>query len=126
MAIFESVGRIGGTLIAMVETRMELAALEIEEESQRVLGYFALALLSLILFGIAMVLVSLTIILVFWDSYRLEAALVLAALFGVASALVGMKLKTAFKTRPRMLASTVAELNKDVNYFRNAGRDNEE
>ncbi len=126
MAIFESVGRIGGTLIAMVETRMELAALEIEEESQRVLGYFALALLSLILFGIAMVLVSLTIILVFWDSYRLEAALVLAALFGVASALVGMKLKTAFKTRPRMLASTVAELNKDVNYFRNAGRENEE
>ena len=125
MAILDTVGRIGGTLLAMVETRMELAALEVEEESQRLLGYFALALLSLILFGIAMVLVSLTIILVFWDSYRLHAALVLAALFATAGTLVGMKLRTAFRTRPRMLAATVAELNKDVNFLRNAGHQDE-
>ena len=125
MAILDAVGRIGGTLLAMVETRMELAALEVEEESQRLLGYFALALLSLILFGIAMVLVSLTIILVFWDSYRLHAALVLAALFATAGTVVGMKLRTAFRTRPRMLAATVAELNKDVNFLRNAGHQDE-
>jgi uncharacterized membrane protein YqjE len=126
MAIIETVGRIAGTMLAMVETRMELAALEIEEESQRLLKFFMLALLSLILFGIAMVLVSLTIILVFWDSYRLQAALVLAALFGVAGTVAMMKLRKAFATRPRMLASTVAELNKDVNYFRNAGSGHEE
>ncbi|UUZ50544.1 hypothetical protein LP420_12460 [Massilia sp. B-10] len=58
----------------MVQTRLALAAVEIEEESQRLLGYFVLALLSLILFGIAMVLVALTIILVFWDSYRLRSS----------------------------------------------------
>ena len=126
MAIFDTVGRIGSTVLAMVETRLELAALEVEEESQRLLGYFMLALLSLILFGIAMVLVSLTIILVFWESYRLEAALALAALFAVAGTIIIMKLKSAFAARPRMLASTVAELNKDVLFFRNAGRDNEE
>jgi uncharacterized membrane protein YqjE len=126
MAILQTVGRIGGTVLAMVETRLELAALEIEEESQRLLGYFMLALLSLILFGIAMVLVSLTIILLFWETYRLQAALGLAALFAVAGTVIMMKLKSAFASRPRMLASTVAELNKDVNFFRNAGRDNEE
>ncbi len=126
MAILQTVGRIGGTVLAMVETRLELAALEIEEESQRLLGYFMLALLSLILFGIAMVLVSLTIILLFWETYRIQAALGLAALFAVAGTVIMMKLKSAFASRPRMLASTVAELNKDVNFFRNAGRDNEE
>ena len=125
MAILETVGRIGGTMLAMVETRLELAALEVEEESQRLLGYFALALLSLILLGIALVLVSLTIILVFWDTYRLQAALALAALFAVAGTMVGLKLRTAFRTRPRMLAATVAELNKDVNFFRNAGHKHE-
>ena len=125
MAIIETVGRIGGTMLAMVETRLELAALEVEEESQRLLGYFALALLALILFGIALVLVSLTIILVFWDNYRLQAALALAALFVVAGTIVGMKLRTAFKTRPRMLAATVAELNKDVSFFRTAGHHDE-
>ena len=125
MAIIETVGRIGGTLFAMVETRLELAALEIEEETQRLIGYFMLALLALILFGIALVLVALTIILIFWDTYRLQAALGLAALFAVAASVIGFKLKAAFATRPRMLASTVAELNKDVHFFRNAGRDHE-
>jgi uncharacterized membrane protein YqjE len=119
MAITETVGRIGGTLIAMVQTRVALAAVEIEEESQRLLGYFVLALLSLILFGIAMVLVSLTIIMVFWDNYRLEAAIGLAIAFGIAGAVVAVKLRVGFDSRPRMLAATLAELNKDINFVRN-------
>lgn len=119
MAITETVGRIGGSLIAMVQTRVALAAVEIEEESQRLLGYFVLALLSLILFGIAMVLVALTIIMVFWDSYRLEAAIGLAAAFGIAGTVVAFKLRAGFASRPRMLGATLAELNKDINFIRN-------
>jgi uncharacterized membrane protein YqjE len=118
MAIIESLGRVGTTLLAMVQTRLELAAVEIEEESHRTLGHFVLALISLILFGIALVLVSLTIVLVFWDSYRLQAALGLAALFTVAGTIVAMKLRTSVATKPRLLAATVGELKKDLNYLR--------
>jgi len=125
MAITETMGRIGGTLIAMVQTRLALAAVEVEEESQRMLGYFVLALLSLILFGIAMVLVALTIILVFWDNYRLEAAIGLAALFGAAGTWVAFKLRAGIANKPRLLAATAAELNKDINFIRNAGHVNE-
>jgi uncharacterized membrane protein YqjE len=121
MAISDAVRRIGGTLLDMLQTRLELAAVEIEEESRRLLGYFVLALLALILFGLAMLLVSLAIILVFWDSYRLEAAIGLAALFGVAAGMIGLKLRSDFSSRPRLLAATVGELNKDVNFIRNAG-----
>jgi uncharacterized membrane protein YqjE len=125
MAIAETMGRIGGNLIAMVQTRLALAAVEIEEESQRMLGYFVLALLSLILFGIAMVLVALTIIMVFWDNYRLEAAIGLAALFGAAGTWVALKLRAGIANKPRLLAATAAELNKDLNFVRNAGHVNE-
>jgi len=125
MAITETMGRIGGTLIAMVQTRLALAAVEVEEESQRMLGYFVLALLSLILFGIAMVLVALTIIMVFWDNYRLEAAIGLAALFGAAGTWVALKLRAGIANKPRLLAATAAELNKDINFIRNAGHANE-
>jgi len=125
MAITETMGRIGGTLIAMVQTRLALAAVEVEEESQRMLGYFVLALLSLILFGIAMVLVALTIIMVFWDNYRLEAAIGLAALFGIAGTWVALKLRAGIANKPRLLAATAAELNKDINFIRNAGHVNE-
>ncbi|MES2320512.1 MAG: phage holin family protein [Pseudomonadota bacterium] len=119
MAIIESMGRIGTTLLAMVQTRMELAAVEIEEESRRTLVHFVLALISLIFFAIALVLVSLTIILVFWDTYRLLATLGLAALYTVIGIVVAMKLKASFATKPRFLAATVGELKKDVNYLRN-------
>jgi uncharacterized membrane protein YqjE len=121
MAISETMGRIGATLLAMLQTRLELAAVEIEEESRRLLGYFVLALLSLILFGLAMLLVALAIILVFWDSYRLEAAIGLALLFGAGAAGIGLKLRADFSSRPRLLAATVGELNKDINFIRNAG-----
>lgn len=121
MAISEAVRRIGGTLLDMLQTRLELAAVEIEEESRRLLGYFVLALLALILFGLAMLLVSLAIILVFWDGYRLEATIGLAALFGVAAGMIALKLRADFSSRPRLLAATVGELNKDINFIRNAG-----
>jgi uncharacterized membrane protein YqjE len=121
MAISEAVRRIGCTLLDMLQTRLELAAVEIEEESRRLLGYFVLALLALILFGLAMLLVALAVILVFWDSYRLEAAIGLAALFGVAAGMIALKLRADFSSRPRLLAATVGELNKDVNFIRNAG-----
>jgi uncharacterized membrane protein YqjE len=123
MAISDAVRRIGATVLDMLQTRLELAAVEIEEESRRLLGYFVLALLALILFGVAMLLVSLAIILVFWDGYRIEAAVTLAALFGIAAGLIGMKLRADFSSRPRLLAATVGELNKDINFIRNAGVD---
>ena len=110
MAISEAVRRIGCTLLDMLQTRLELAAVEIEEESRRLLGYFVLALLALILFGLAMLLVALAVILVFWDSYRLEAAIGLAALFGVAAGMIGLKLRADFSSRPRLLAATVGDL----------------
>ena len=121
MAITETMARIGASMLDMLQTRVELAAIEIEEESRRLLGYFALVLLAMVLFGIAMLLVAFIVILLFWDSYRLQAALAMAALFGVAAALVGMKLRASFSARPRLLAATIGELNKDINFIRNAG-----
>ncbi|NHZ81067.1 hypothetical protein F2P44_17560 [Massilia sp. CCM 8695] len=110
MAIAESVGRIGATLVAMVQTRLELAAVEVQEELQRFLGYVVLALASLILFGIAALLLVLLVVVIFWDSYRLEAIGGLAALFGVAGGLIAMQVKRSFDARPRLLGATVAEL----------------
>lgn len=119
MAIFETVGRIGGTFVDMVRTRLELAAVEIQEETRRIVGYFALALLALILLGIALLLVALTIIIVFWDTHRIAAAIAMVVLFGGGAAFAAFKLKSAFTDRPRFMAATTDELNKDVNFIRN-------
>lgn len=120
MAILDSVSRIGATFIEMVGTRLALAAIEMEEESQRVLGYFVQAFLALIMFGIAMVMVCFAIILIFWETYRLHASVALALLFAVGGLIVAMRLKAAVAVRPRLMAATVGELNKDFNHIRNA------
>ncbi len=120
MAIIESVGRLGASFLAMTATRLELAAVELEEEWQRVLGYLLLGLLSLLLFGIAMLLVAVVVILIFWDTYRLPAAIGMALLFGLAGAWCFASLKSNIAAKPKLLGATIGELNKDFNFVRNA------
>jgi uncharacterized membrane protein YqjE len=120
MAIFESVGRLGSTIVDMVHTRLELAAVEVEEESQRMLGYLVYALLALSLFVMAFLMVSFLVIVLFWDTYRIQAVIGMAALFGISGALVAMKVKAAFENKPRLLANTIEELRKDIAYARTA------
>jgi uncharacterized membrane protein YqjE len=122
MAITESVGRLGATLVDMLQTRLELAAVEVEEESQRFLGFLLLSLLALFLFGIAMLMVALLIIIVFWDSYRIPAAAGVTVMFLGAAAIVAMKVKAGFASKPRLMAHTIDELKKDINYIRNASQ----
>ncbi len=114
MAIAETVGRLGRTLLAMLQTRLELAAVELEEEGQRWLGYLMLALLAMLLFGIALALVALFIVILFWDSHRLEAVGALALVFALGGAAVALALKASLARKPRLLGASVAELAKDV------------
>jgi uncharacterized membrane protein YqjE len=120
MAIFESVGRLGSTLVDMVHTRLELAAVEVEEESQRMLGYLLFALLALILFGVAFLLLAFLVIVLFWDTHRIAAVSGMAALFAVTGAIIAMKVKSGFDNKPRLLQNTIEELRKDIAYARSA------
>ena len=126
MAIGESIGRVGATLLAMVQTRLELAAVEMEEEYQRLLGYLLMSLLALFLLGISLLLVALLVIVIFWDTHRIEAVCGMAALFGIGAAWLGLKVRADFRVKPRLLAATVGELRKDVDYIRTAGHDHEQ
>ncbi|RJG15772.1 phage holin family protein [Massilia cavernae] len=118
MAILESVGRLGSTLVDMVHTRLELAAVEVEEESQRMLGYLLFGLLAIILFGVAFLLVAFLVIVLYWDTNRITAIAVMAALFAGAGTIVAMKVKAGFDRKPRLLEHTIAELRKDMAYAR--------
>lgn len=118
MAIADTARRLGGTLVAMLHTRLELASVELQEEAQRLLGYLVWALLSLFLLGVAVVMVALFVVVLFWDSYRLEAIGGMALLFGAAAAVIGLKVKASIAGKPRLLADTVAELRKDAMMLR--------
>jgi uncharacterized membrane protein YqjE len=126
VAIAETVGRLGATLLDMAHTRLELASVEMEEQSQRYLGYLLMSLLALFLFGIAIVLVAVFVIILFWDTHRLAAVLGMAALFSLSALGIGIKARAGFAAQPALLAATMGELRKDIDFLKTAGHAHED
>jgi uncharacterized membrane protein YqjE len=116
MALSEAVGRIGATVLAMARTRLELATVELQEETQRLFGYLGLALVAAVLGAGALVLAVLFILVLFWDSHRLLAVGGMTALFALGCWIAVARLRGALAARPPMLAATLAELRKDVEF----------
>ena len=114
MSFRENAGRLGSTLVAMLQTRAELAAVEVEEESLRFLSYMVRALLALLLAGIAVVLGVFLVILLFWDSYRIEAVVAVMALLLGGSGWLTWQVRRDIRTKPRLLGATIAEIHKDI------------
>lgn len=126
MALTAAVGRIGTTLVAMARTRLELAAVEVQEEAQRVLGYAAWALLAAFLGAGALMLAALFVIVLFWDTHRLLAIGAMAAAFALAAVVILLQVRARFAARPRMMSATLAELNKDLAFIKGTGAANEQ
>ena len=120
MAILAAAGRIVSTLVEMVGTRLELAAVEFQEDARRLLGYLAWSLLAVFLAAGAAMLVALFVIVLFWDSYRLQAVAGMAAVLGMAALLIVGRVRSGLKAQATPLAATLAELRKDVDYLRHA------
>jgi uncharacterized membrane protein YqjE len=101
------------TLLSFVLTRTRLAATELEEQALRLLEILVWLAVALFFLGVALVFAAVLVVLLFWDSNRLLAAGLLAALFvciGVGAALIG---RARLRERPKLLAATLAELARD-------------
>jgi uncharacterized membrane protein YqjE len=109
-----SVRELARTLLSFAETRARIAATELEEQVTRLAEILVWAAIALFFSGVAVVFVAILIVLLFWDSNRLLAAGLLAAIFfGIAgtSALVA---RARLRERPKFLAATLAELKQDA------------
>ncbi|MBQ5941952.1 phage holin family protein [Massilia sp. AB1] len=116
MSISTAVGRIGSTVLAMARTRLELATVELQEETQRLFGYLAWALAAAVLALGALVLAVLFVLVLFWDTHRLLAVGGMTVLFALGCGFAVMKLRTGLASRPPLLGATLAELRKDVEF----------
>ena len=125
MVFTETVGRIGSTLVAMARTRLELAAVEVREEAQSLLGYLAWTLLAAFLGAGALLLAALFVIVLFWDAHRLLAIGAMAGVFALAAVLILAKVRAGFAARGPMLGATRAELGKDIAFIKGTGAENE-
>lgn len=121
MVFTETVGRIGTTLVGMARTRLELAAVEVREETQSLLGYLAWTLLAAFLGAGAFLLAAVFVIVLFWDEHRLLAIGAMAGVFALSAVLILAKVRAGFAARAPMLAATRAELGKDIAFIKGTG-----
>ncbi|MFZ6676393.1 phage holin family protein [Undibacterium sp. Tian12W] len=118
MAISDSLGQLAATLSSMVRTRLELAAVELEEEFAHFSSSLIWSLLALFFACLTILLIILTVVAVFWDTqYRYTVLLVLIAVFGVLAAGIGLRVRNQFPNKPGLLFHSLAELKKDASVF---------
>ncbi|MGX9217908.1 phage holin family protein [Massilia varians] len=114
MSITAAVRRIGANVLDLARTRLELAAIELQEGAQRVFGYLAWAVAAAVLGLFALGLVILFVLVLFWDTHRLAAVGGMAVLFILGTLFAVMRLRAGLAARLPMLPATLAELRKDA------------
>ena len=111
--LLESLRTLAKTFLALVQTRIEIFASEVDEERTRVARILVLAVVALFCLGLAVVLGVLLVAVLFWENNRLLALGVLTGLFALAGLVALLMLRSEVRDRPKFLAATLAELRKD-------------
>ena len=111
--LFESLRNLARTFVALVQTRIEIFASEIDEERTRLARIAVLAAIAALCIALAVILLVFFLVVLFWDTNRLLAIGVLAGVFAVGGIVACLGLRAAISQRPKFLSATLAELRKD-------------
>lgn len=111
--LLDSVKVLAGTLLAMGQTRLELLSNDLEEERAWLTSMLIWTLIALFFAALAVVLATLLIVVIFWDSYRLLAMGILIAIFILGAVYAWRRLRNMIRSKPRLFSASLGELSKD-------------
>lgn len=115
--LMESLKRMAGTLLVILQTRIELLSNEVEEERLHIGRMFLYGGIALLFFGLAIMLLTMFVLVLFWDSHRLLVVGGLAALFLVAGLLACNALRRVARERSKLFSTSLAELANDRDWL---------
>lgn len=111
--LFASLRQLLGTVVATVQVRLALLSNEIEQEKLRLFDSLLWAGLALMLLALGTLLLAAFIVVLFWDSYRLQA------LGGIALLLLGTGVwllacaRRRLRSQGGLFSASVKELGRD-------------
>jgi len=86
---------------------------DVAEEREQLTSFLVLMLVALGCLGVGIVLLTILIVVVFWETHRLEALAGLIGLFLLAGVGLGWFAMHRIRTKPRLFEASLAELSKD-------------
>ncbi len=111
--LLASLQRLLATLLEIAQTRVAIVATEYEEERERIRELVVFGFLALFFASLGIVLLTLFVVMLFWETHRLYVMGGFALLYlGLGVATV-VSLRRRLKSRPRLFATTLAEFAKD-------------
>lgn len=115
--ILDSIRSFVATWVALIKTRVELLSVEVEEQREWLEYLLIRTLAATFCICLGLVLLTLFIVMCFWESYRLWVlgGFSLLYLGGGIGLMLAMRSKA--KSRPRFFENTAAELAKDHAYL---------
>lgn len=108
-----SLKNLAATLIAIAQTRLQLLANEIQEEGLRLRQLALLAIIAVFFFACGVLLLTLLVIVVFWDSNRLLAIGGFTTLYLVIGIALAIEVRRRAAARSRLFEASLGELKKD-------------
>jgi len=110
--LFSSIKRLLNTALAGVENRIELFLVELREERFRVFHVLLLGCAAAVLGFMALLMVTVTLVVIFWDSARVPVLVVLSACYSLAAIGIVWRLKVLLRNWSSFSA-TLDEFKKD-------------
>ena len=114
MAVVDNLAKVAGTLLAIVKTRCELMAIELEEEWIRLLTYLLLSLTALFCLALTVLLAIVLVLVLCWDTCRIPAIVGMMVLFGVITCAIWIGVRRSFSKKPKLLELTRQEIANDI------------
>jgi uncharacterized membrane protein YqjE len=112
-ALLNSLRRLIDTGLGLAQTRLELLSVELQQEKNRLIEMFAWMLIAVVLGLMAMILVSFTLVVLFWDSARIVVLVLLCVLYVGGAAWTVQRARKTLKQSRAPLKDSIEELKKD-------------
>lgn len=111
--LFGSLRQLLGTALETVQIRLELLGVELEFEKRRIFDGLVLGAVALLFLGLGLVLLCGTVVLFFWESYRLVAAGLLTFSFLAIGLVLLGQARQRIRASQGVFQNSVAELQRD-------------
>lgn len=117
MGFGQILSELGANTVRLARQRIELAALDLEEEALRQGGLLVGAIATVLVATLALAAAAALVAVYFWDSARIAALAGITVFFTLAAVVMARKLQLALRAKPPFMAGTLAELERDASHL---------
>lgn len=114
MGLRQSLLQLGASAALVLRQRLEMFALDLEEEILRIVLVVLGGLLALMLAFLALVFAGFAVVVVYWDVARVQAIVGVFSVFALGCMIVLLQVRSLWRKRAPFLQATLAELRKDL------------